>query len=382
MGYYRGFASAACAAMLLYTGSAVSVPPNLGGDQRYQWVPPQRTRDAQPVTVQAPPYIFEMYFTALILQPFADNLDFAAQALPYQYGQVESSAISPSWEIYEMDPDFHFGFDLGVQGFFGSTASSLMLNWERYHSSTDKDSKTVPSSNYMIGPFFEIGPDASDFKKAVGKTHFHFDEINLDYGTFVNLGRRLHTNLFVGLSFGRIKQKLFAKYSNFSGSIVRTINDPSRFEGAGPQFGLDFDYEVYGGLKLVGIGRTSLFVGTFANHTKYSTVSPLLKSDGIQSSDQSTNVHHKMGVVPGFEGRIGVGYDLPFFQRYLCHFEVGYQAQVYLNSIRSVDLASEVALNAKGSIGSQETGVYARTFKRSIGNFALAGPYLKANFSF
>jgi hypothetical protein len=35
-----------------------------------------------PVTLKSPDYVFEMRFMGLAMQPFANNLDYAAQALP------------------------------------------------------------------------------------------------------------------------------------------------------------------------------------------------------------------------------------------------------------------------------------------------------------
>jgi hypothetical protein len=94
--------------------------------------------------------------------------------------------------------EFHFGFDVGIAGMFHKTNSGLMLNWERFHRPKDSDSFTVSNDAYIIGPFFEIGPDASLYKSAKGSVRFKFDEVNLDFGTFIDIGSRLHTNLLQG----------------------------------------------------------------------------------------------------------------------------------------------------------------------------------------
>ena len=62
--------------------------------------------------------------------------------------------------------------------------------------------------------------------------------------------------------------------------------------------------------------------------------------------------------------------------------ESDYQAQIYINAIRSIDMGSEVALSAGGSIGSAVTGVYARTFERTVSDFGLAGPYVTLSLGF
>lgn len=336
------------------------------------------------VVLAKPKCVFETSFTGLALQPFANNLDYAAEALPFNYDSGDADpAISPSWVIPVISPDFHFGFDLRVAGIFKDVSSKLMLNWERYHSSDDSASLTVDSINNMIGTFFEIGPDASTYKKGSGKVSFHFDEVNLDYGTIVRFGRRLYTNLFAGVGFGRLVQHRLSTISNLPGTISRTLDVPSEFMGAGPQLGFDFNYKIIKGFQFVGEGRGTLFVGTFKNSTTYSTTSSDLVTLGDQNPNiQTTTVDNKGGIVPGFETKLGLAYKLFFRQHYMFKIEAGYQAQLYLNSIRSIDMGSEVTLGTAGTAVSSTTGVYARTFDRTVSDFALAGPYATVDFAF
>lgn len=343
---------------------------------------PQTAPASSAVMLASPNYQFGISFKALIMQPFANNLDYAAEALPFNYGDA-NPALSPSWVIEEISPDFHFGFDVGIAGIFKDAKSTLMLNWVRYHSSNDSKSHTVPTSDDMIGPFFEIGPDASTYKQSKGSVNFHFDEVNLNYGTFVQFGSRLHTNLFAGVSFARILQHRFSSYSDLSGDVVRTIKVPAKFTGAGPQIGIDFNYKIVKGLQFVGNTRASLYVGSFKDSTTYSTASTALIDLGDPSPNiQSTTVHKKMGVVPGLEGNLGLAYEYLFRDHYLFKIEAGYQAQVYINAIRSIDMGSEVALSTEGSVGSATVGVYARTFERTVSDFGLAGPYASVSLGF
>lgn len=342
----------------------------------------QRMTAPMPVTLTCPEYCFEMNFAGLALQPYANNLDYASEALPFNYGDSQA-AVSPSWVIPTITTDYHFGFDVGIAGMFHGAHSKLMLNWERYHSPTDSGSLTVDSTNNMVGTFFEIGPDASVYKKATGTVKFHFDEVNLNYGTFVQFGDLLQMNFFGGVSFGRIVQHRFTTIADLPERVVRTLDVPTQFTGAGPQLGFDFDYKIQCGFRFVGNARSSLFVGTFKNSTTYSTQSYVLGLLGDQNPNiQTTTVYNKGGVVPGLEGKLGVAYEHLFDGNYWLKVEAGYQAQVYVNAIRSVDMGSEVSLAAAGSVGSAATGVYARTFDRTVSDFALAGPYATLDFGF
>ncbi|MBS0620715.1 MAG: hypothetical protein JSS61_04580 [Verrucomicrobia bacterium] len=316
------------------------------------------------IFLSSPAHTFELEINSLILKPTGGDLHYAAEAVPLPLP-------SPHWKIQDIHTDYHYGFDIGLRGIFHSAYTFLSLNWERFHAS-DSASKKV-SSNNMIGPFFEIGPDASVYKKAHGNVSFHFDEVNLDYGIFMNFGERLQTNLFAGVSFARIKQTLTSKYSNYSGSIRRTIKTPSSFMGAGPQLGLEFGYKIVEGFHLNGKARASLFIGTQKNHTSYKSFDPALGGLGITPPNkQSTQVSNATQIVPGLEGALGLSYVFSFRKHYMVKLEAGYQAQVYIDSIQSVDIGSEVNTPP---VAPDTVGVFARTFEKHLNNFALSGPY-------
>ncbi len=328
-------------------------------------------RPSSSVFLSAPVHTFEIEGRALLLQPTGSNLGYAAEAIPLPLP-------SPDWKIHGVDTDYHFGFDVGVRGIFHSTNSNLALNWEHFHSS-DTSSKTVATEN-MIGPFFEIGPDASAYTKARGTVTYDFDEVNLDYGTYVNFGDRLQSNLFSGVSFARIKQTLHSKFSNLDGTIVRTIKTPSTFTGAGPQLGTDFAYRIVKGFHFVGFGSAALLVGPQTNHTTYEALSPALEGLGVTPPNhQTTNVHKKVQVVPSLEGHLGLSYVFSYCKKRMVKLEAGYQAQIYFNAIQSVEISSEVITPP---VVPDTVGVFARTFKTTLSNFALAGPYLTLEFGF
>ncbi|HEY5235036.1 MAG TPA: Lpg1974 family pore-forming outer membrane protein [Rhabdochlamydiaceae bacterium] len=327
------------------------------------------TRSSADVFLSSPSHSFEIEGSALYLQPTGSNLHYAAEAQPLPI-------LTPQWKIHEISTDYHFGFDVGIRGIFHESNTNLSLSWEHFHSS-DSAKRTVPPTD-MIGPFFEIGPDASFFQKAHGHATFHFDQGNLDYGIYINFGSRLETNVYAGVSVARIAQTVSSKFSSLDGTTTRSLKIPSTYLGAGPQLGLDFDYRIVNGFHFSGEASASLFVGTQKNHTKYRTVSPALAGLGIAVNHQKTSVHKKTQVVPALEGKLGLSY---FYTtcNFMFKIEAGYQAQVYFSAIQSTNMGSEVLLPP---ITPNTTGVYARTFEPETSNFALAGPYLMIDFGF
>jgi hypothetical protein len=55
-------------------------------------------------------------------------------------------------------------------------------------------------------------------------------------------------------------------------------------------------------------------------------------------------------------------------------FEVGYQCQIYLDAIQTVDLTSPQVLPA-GAVFTTQVGVFAVGFERTFSNYMLTGPY-------
>ncbi len=334
-------------------------------------MPSKHMHSSTDVFLISPCYTVDLFFNAMILQPTTSYLHYAVEAVPLP-------VPSPHWKIFDIRTDYDFGFDLGAEIIFHGVNTSLTLDWQRFHS--DDTAHKQVQSDHMIGPFFEIGPDAEPYKQARGHVSFHFDQINLDYGQFVQLGRRLRTNLFAGVGFARIKQTLNSRFSNLEGNIVRTIHVPSLFTGGGPQMGMNFTYCLVKGFQFVGGARGSLFVGSSRSHTDYSAQSPTLALVAVEPpNNQSTRGHKRTQVVPGLEGQLGLAYAYIFHRHYMFKVEAGYEAQVYFNAIQSTDIGSEVVTPP---VAPDTIGVFARTFQRTLSNFALAGPYIKIEFGF
>lgn len=324
------------------------------------------------VFLESPDYRLDTYFRALFLKPTANNLHYAAQATPLPIQ-------SPSWNIYNLHPDYHFGFDLGTRVILHNRKTNLALNWEHFHSRTCA-AHTVPVNTDMVGPFFEIGPDASLYQKAAGRVNFKFNNVNLTYGQYVNFGDCLQTNLFAGIDFTQIKQRSTAIYSNTDGSILRSINTPSSFIGAGPKIGCDFAYDITKGLNLTGHVTTALLIGHIRNFTSYSSQSPALTAADFQSPNlQYTCTQKSTQVVPEFAERLGLAYFFSFCESYMIKLEVGYEARIYINALQSVNIGSEVVTPP---VLTDTAGVFARTFQTTLSNFALTGPYIAFNVAF
>lgn len=312
---------------------------------------------------------FEFDFNALYMQPLSNNLHYVAEAIPLP-------APTPHWIIDDIHPNFHFGFDIGAAYVCCDRCTKVQGNYVRLHSH-DSASKVTSTEN-MVGPFFEIGPDAIPYNKAKGKVHSQYDAANLEGGMRLNFNC-VRATFFSGVAFARIKQTLTSTYSNTELEICRTIKVPTSFIGAGPRFGCDFSYPLFCSLELTGKSAAALLVGKEKNHTSYASVSPaLVPLDITPPNQQSTTVDNRTIVVPAWEGKLGLGYT---FCWCCCQgsLEAGYQVLFYHNAIQSIDMGSEVVTPP---VVPDTVGVFARTFQRNMSDFALAGPYIAVSAGF
>ncbi|MGE0009684.1 MAG: Lpg1974 family pore-forming outer membrane protein [Candidatus Babeliales bacterium] len=326
------------------------------------------------VSVSSIPYTFAVQFRALILKPSTSNLHYAAQA-------TTLPAPSPRWTIYDIHPTYHFGFDLGVRSSLFNDCRSLGINWEHFNS-TSENSHTAPAPTDMIGPFFEIGPEATPYQNSTGRTKFNFNTVHVNVAQFVEFGN-LETHFFGGVNFTSLKQTTTSFFSSTNGNTTRSIIAPISFKGAGPEFGACFDYDIFCGLSLSGKLAAAILIGKRKNDTLFSSVSPVQPAPPIGPityPNLQTVITDKMTiVVPVFEQRIGAAYEARFWCTYTARLEVGYEARVYFNALQQIDVGSEVS-NVNAEVAS--VGVFARTFRNNVSNFALTGPYVAFNMTF
>jgi hypothetical protein len=316
---------------------------------------------------------YELGICALYLQPNSSNIYYGAEAEPLP-------VPTPNWKSLEIRPDYHLGFDLSAEAHFNRTHTRLRLNWERLHSS-DSDSTHVTGAD-MLGPYFNIGPDAQPYKMARGHVSHEFDSVSLNFGKQLTCCPDFVLNYYAGLTAVRIEQTLSSYFANDDETITHRNKSQSRYIGAGPEFGMDFAYQFCGGFAFIGESSISLLTGNLKNHTRFESTTPILETLEITPPNtQTTTVPDRTQVVPGLSGKLGLSYSSCYRN---CSFSLdfGWQVQAYLNAIQSVDMSTEVTEPPPISEDASEVGVFALGFQRTLSNFLLAGPYITFHFGF
>lgn len=330
----------------------------------------------------------ELYADLLFLQPNGSSLYYAAEAIPLDQsisGGAVNEAVSPNWKIFELSPNYTPAFKIGGKALFSATNTVLEASWERLrsHKTASKTlSPTADGGALMIGPISDIGPNSAAYTKAHGKVDFQFDAVNLVFGQSFCAFKRLYPTFFAGAGFARIQQHLRSSYSNVAETSIRKIKTESTFIGAGPQFGCNFDYRIVAGFFFTGSSSIELMMGELKNTASYQSDAPYLVSQGIaQPNRQHTSIPHRVQLIPGFEEKLGFSYS-GVFKCCKVTFGAGYQAQIYLNAVQTIDMTAPQVPPSVLPDNVPDSGMYAVGFERTLSNFILTGPYINLNIEF
>jgi hypothetical protein len=258
------------------------------------------------------------------MQPSSSNLQYAVKNIP-------DSFSASNWKVNEINTDYNFGFDVGLTTHFHHANSNISLNWQHFHSS-DSDSKFDDDSANNYTPLFNVLEALSLYQETFGKNKFYLDEINLNYGTLLNLGSLINLRLFAGVGFSRLKQNLVSKFYDPSHLDTLKIHSSSTFNGAGPEVGFNFNQKIVAGLSLSGMAKTALLIGAQKNHTTYYSTSIYYDLEELPNPlKQKIEPESKSHLIPTLDGSLGLSYLINFCKHYMINVEAGYRAQIYID---------------------------------------------------
>ncbi|MCH9611803.1 MAG: hypothetical protein S4CHLAM102_02770 [Chlamydiia bacterium] len=340
----------------------------------------QMDEGCEPIFPTCDGVVFELFGQALFLQPNGSSIYYAAEAIPLD-PNISIPAVSPNWNIYEIKPDYAVGFNVGMALLFTPLNTRLQANWERLYS-RDSANHNVPLTSDMIGPLFDIGPNSAAYTSGKGHVKFDFDSADLIFAQQFCVFKRLYPSVYAGGAFARIKQSLTSTYFNSDQTRKRKVKNYSTFIGGGPKFGATFDYRMFGDIFFTGLSSAALIIGESKNGTTYKSWAPFLVNQGIpQPNTQKTKVPNRTQLIPGFEERLGFSY-VGVFDCWKLKIGLGYQAEVYIDAVQSIDMTAPQVIPTLAPGASAESGVFAVGFERTLSNFILQGPYLSIDCDF
>jgi hypothetical protein len=340
---------------------------------------------------------FEFSASALYLQPSSNNLDYAILTNPILPGSGPIvGALTPNWEKQYIDPDYQFGFNLGVRYILPNTKNEdgsiydMALDWTHLNTS-DSDSVIASKNNpvQFVGPDYQIGPDAGPIRSAQSNVKYNFDVVHMDFGIYKNYGNYVRTRFFGGLSGTHIKQTLT---TTFAGNVLKSeegleegLNDGpfsvtseniSKFTGVGPRLGANGTVYIGKSFGIIGEAAVSALIGTQKTEMNFASSSARLAKAGIDVNYQQIASESTTKVIPAIDTKLGLNYTRELSNNKSVAIELGYQAAIYINAIDEVFPTSLVT----DPPTPLQTGTIAvNTMGESQSDFSVNGPYLKVS---
>jgi len=309
---------------------------------------------------------FEISGSLLYLQPGSGNLEYATLVTPLPLP-------SPNWNNQSLTPNFTPAFRVGLR-YLPDNTNDIQLNWT--HLTSTADASVVGSPTQMVGPSYQIGPDANVFKIGQGTFNSAFDSVNFDAGHIFCADCAFQLRVFGGAEFARISETVSGAFQSYDGTTTASNTTNSLFTGAGPRLGMKGQYNL-GDFQFFGEAAGAGLIGTTESRINFTATSPALLGLGIATNSQALTSPNATQVVPSFDARFGTAYSFPPSSYGQFKIELGYQAAVYMNAVNQYSLTQVTVPPVVGTVG-----VFLATQQHLQSTFTTQGPYLTASWLF
>lgn len=343
---------------------------------------------------QPPQHLLEVSGAWLALKPMSNNYTYA-------YYVAGTQPYFQSWHAQSIDPSYSSAFELGVLYHFKDSSLNANIDWIHLTSSDSADkqgNQTIKFANIeFVGPPFEMSPPVFGIRHVDSELKYNFDNVAINLEKVFSMSEEwLHAKIMAGINILYLKQNISTTFSDLIGaeptpysyplppdpSFSFNIDSISEFMGLGPDLGLRGQLEIFKGLSIVGTAFGSLNVGTTSVQENFRSTSSQLTKEGIGVSKQQITTPNKTQIVPGFDGKLGLMYQVK--NKHIPNFSVegGYRLISYMNAISTT--APQTLVQPGTTIGTPEfsTGTMAIvSVTQQDRPFNLNGPYVELKLS-
>lgn len=356
----------------------------------------------------------DITFEGLYLQPTNSDLDYVTTASTTRNG----TTINNNTQVQSIDPDYNFGFRVGLGYTFIDSGNDIQLSWTHFNH-TDSDNFNADNNTFITTPLghrnyingattneqrhyalfetdtsiYEEGTVASDAK-------FKLDAIDLDVGQYIDIGTRLRLRMFAGLRFSQLENnqttdtyaqgsfffthtdysREFDDAGKYTDAYTETFN--SKFTGLGPRVGVNSVYHLNDCFGVVAHAAFGLLAGQTETNTNSTDTRtqfvefltpppddfPFSPEDDTFITTNSLNSSDSTRVVPVIDAKLGLNYSHAFDSDSVLTIEAGYQVTQYIDAVDK--LTTETF--------DDDTGLTTQ-INRTTSSVGFSGPYLSLN---
>jgi hypothetical protein len=324
----------------------------------------------------------------LFVQPTTDNLKYATFV----------SGVQPyyqSWHYQQINPSYHAAFDIGLSYAIPNSLYSAGAQWTRINSN-DTASKTASTNTDLVtvefvAPPYEMSPPVFGIKSARSKVNFEFNNIVLNMSKIVEVSSHVQARFYGGIDILNLNQTQTTTFGNYAGSPATPYSYPlppdpsfsfqtenvSKYLGAGPALGVNFEYKMDSGFGLIADVLGMLTAGTIKAQDNFTSTSARLTQLGIGTSHQQITSPDTTQVVLGADAKFGIFYHYQRPSSPNFTVELGYRIASFLNALSTVTPGTLVQPGTVITTPEFSTGTMAIVSTHSKNSaFNYKGPFL------
>lgn len=336
--------------------------------------------------------LFEITGSWLYLKPMSNNHTYA-------YYVAGEQPYSQSWHAQSVNPSYSSAFELDFFYHFPESLLNANVDWIHLDTSDSASKRGNQSTDFatvaFVGPTFNMGPQVFGIRRADAELRYDYDDVAINLEKIFVLSEEwLSAKIMGGVNSLYLRQSLSTTFSDFVGATTPltfplpadpnfsfNIHSVSKFMGAGPDLGLHGQLNLFKGLSIIGTGFVSLNVGSTSVQENFQSTSTELINNGIAISKQQITTPNKTQVVPGFDGKLGLMYQIK--NKWISDFRVegGYRVITYMNAI-STTTPQTMVDTGTGNLPNFSTGTMGIVSAAQQDRpFNLNGPYLALRLS-
>ncbi len=273
------------------------------------------------------------------------------------------TVLDPSFDdsniAYTVGSDYDWGWGADISYHFPGNGRDVNFAFTQLNTS-HSDSAVDPTKGFQIPLFNGTFIRVEQSGKHSAEVETNYNSADLTFGQLIMVGQRLSLHPFAGLRYASIDYKaktqaddsyIFLIPSDFNPRAELNVKDDSTwesdFQGLGPRFGSDAEFNLGRGFSLRSTLGLSLLAGEIDIREKRSR-KDRTEIDfffGTVIFDETTNTDNKIDtntrVVPEADAKLSAMYTTYVDNGYTLSFEGGYQVTNYFDAVQNSVMSTQ-----------------------------------------
>ncbi len=317
----------------------------------------------------------------LFLRPSADNFGWGVLTTEKNYAGVFPIG-QPYWNILQFSPGYSPGFQVGGSYTFANSGRDFQLDWQHMSMGTRDSAGVITPDGQWISPFSQTGPPTADnyaelytatgvgkLQSAEAALNVSYDNVNADFGQYVNVGSSLRLRFLGGLQYAALQEQIISRFYGPSPLVIQ-LNQQSSFSGIGPRLGVDSSYQLRRGFRLTGQAANALLIGQ-TTPSQYVLTAISDGNSGIGVNQEYVASPPFVHTVYTANAKLGIGYSRNLQNGITLFCDGGYMAALFINPFSGYETNENIIALQLGSLSSG-------SIRHVLSNFAVDGMYFNA----